>query len=89
MKTWSEARHAGRSARAGAMAERAAPDGRNEALPQAKERWKAGVCIYCRGRTGRRVGLLAITGKVYFCKDHREQYQKDKAWEAKHKKGLI
>ena len=85
MKAWSVARRCGRQALAGALAERAAPGGTNVALPQAKERFEAQVCIYCCGKAGLKVGYLSITKSICYCKEHGEQYQSDKAWEAKYK----
>lgn len=88
MPAWSEARRAGSQARSKAQIERSSSSASKSALPRAKERWENGVCIYCGSKASRRVGLLAITGKVYFCKNHRKQYQTDKPWEEIHKKGL-
>jgi hypothetical protein len=85
MPAWSEARRAGRQSRAVAQAKRAAPESSKVALPRAKERFEKQVCVYCRGKLNRRVGLLPITGPVMYCKDHVEQYKDDKAWEAKYK----
>lgn len=85
MPAWIEARRAGQSARSGSQAERVAPSKDNAALPQAAERWDKEECIYCGGKSGRRVGMLPITGRVYFCKGHRDQFQADKIWEARHK----
>ena len=60
--------------------------GTNVALPLAKARFKAQVCVYC-GKQGPRLrtGLLAISGPCWFCREHEGQYQEDKAWEAKYK----
>jgi len=71
-----------------AQAERAAPGGTKVALPQAKERFKAQVCVYCRGRSGARVGNLPIAGPVVYCKKHATQFESDKAWEAKYKREM-
>jgi hypothetical protein len=79
--TWSEARHLGRQASAGALAERAAPSDPSEPIPRAAQRWAAGVCVYCGAGSGLRVGALAITGKVYFCRNDARQFYADKKWE--------
>ncbi len=82
--TWSEARHLGRQANAAALAERSAPPNPAEPLPQASQRWEAGHCIYCSGSSGLRVGVLAITGNVYFCGEQRVQFYADKKCETIH-----
>jgi hypothetical protein len=86
MPAWNEARRAGQRSRNKAQAERAAPSTSKVALPQAKERFEKQVCIYCQGKGGLRVGRLAITGNVYFCKKHKAQYESDKNWETKYKR---
>lgn len=77
---WSEARHLGQALNMDVLAARVAPPSPGEPLPRAAERWAAKVCVYCGGR-GWRVGVLAITGNVYFCRAHRGQFYDDKRWE--------
>jgi len=87
MPAWNEARRAGGRSRNKVQAERAAGAMDTKvALPQAAKRWTDGVCVYCGGNRKLRVGRLAITGNVYFCAKHAEQYKGDKAWEEKYKK---
>ena len=88
MPAWSEARRAGKESRNKALAARASSSGTKAVLPQAKERWRKQICIYCAGRVGARVGYLAITGPVIFCQKHKKQYDDDKAWEEKYKREL-
>lgn len=78
---WSEARHLGQAADMGVLAARVPPQSPGEPLPRATERWAAGVCVYCGGKSKLKVGVLAITGNVYFCKAHRAQFYEDKRWE--------
>jgi len=82
MPAWREGRMAGQRARNNEQANRASSGGKNVTLPQAKERWAKQVCVYCGESTGRRVGYLALTGPVVFCRRHTKQYAADKKWEA-------
>ena len=88
MPAWNEARRAGKVSRNKVMADRASGSDTKSALPQASERWRKQVCIYCGKKAGAKVGHLAITGNVVFCKGHKEQYYNDKAWEERRKMEL-
>ncbi len=78
---WSEARHLGQALNMDVLAARVPPPSPADPLPRAAERWAAEVCVYCSGKTGLRVGSLAITGNVHFCPAHRAQFYEDKEWE--------
>jgi len=51
------------------------------------QHWRAMACYRCgkRHARGLRVGLLPISGKVYFCADCAKKYHEDKAFERAHK----
>lgn len=78
---WSEARRLGQASNMDALAARVPPPSPGEPLPRATERWAAEVCVYCGGKRKLKVGVLAITGNVHFCKAHRAQFYEDKRWE--------
>lgn len=88
MPAWNEARRMRKESLAGALADRAAGGQSRSILPRAAERWEKQICIYCGHKVGARVGRLAISGPVVFCRQHAGQYQKDKDWEARHKSEL-
>lgn len=78
---WSEARHLGQAAHMDVLAGRVPPPSPAEPLPLARQRWAAETCVYCGGKDKLRVGILAFTGDVHFCKAHRAQFAEDKRWE--------
>ncbi len=75
---WSEARHLSQSANMDVLAARVPPPSPADPLPRAAERWAAEVCVYCGSKSKLKVGVLAITGNVHFCKMHRTQFHDDK-----------
>lgn len=78
---WSEAKHLGQASNMDVLAARVPPPSPADPLPRAAQRWAAGTCVYCGGKSKLKVGVLAITGNVNFCREHRSQFADDKRWE--------
>lgn len=78
---WSEAKRLGQALSMDVLAARVPPPSPAVPLTRAAQRWAAGICVYCGNKNGLRVGVLAITGNVHFCRKHRVQFYDDKKWE--------